>query len=209
MPSAAETPPSTGLAAGEGFFDALAQRLLARWPAAFADGDLSRLLVLVPALPLAGELRAALIRAAARPLLLPRFATLPQWLQGEAQGVAEAAPASQRLLLLHEALRERGWFDEAALWAIAAEMADLFDELSAAALTLPADAAALESQLEQAYALRASEPLAFEARVVHELWRALVGAGALDSAAVHRLRLQAVLRQAACALASLTKPAKR
>jgi ATP-dependent helicase/nuclease subunit B len=196
MPSAAAALDSTACPVDEGFLDALAQAMLARCGREVERGDLSSVLVLVPALPIAAELRAALLRAAPRPLLLPRFETLTHWVQTTpVAGVAEALPESERLVLLHEALRARGWFDEAALWGIAAEMAGLFDELTAAAVTLPADEAGLAEQLHAAYALRASAPLAFEARVVHELWRALAAAGQADAAATYRLRLAALARQ--------------
>jgi ATP-dependent helicase/nuclease subunit B len=186
---------------GEAFYEAAARLLLdgaAPWA---RDGDLSALRVLVPALPMAVELRAALVRMAAvssSPLLLPRFDTLKNWVNAALlAGIPEPLPVSQRLVLLYEALRGKGWFDEAALWGIAAEMAALFDELTAAAVALPAGDGELADQLQEAYALRNSSPLAFEARVVHELWRALAAAGAPDAAAVYRLRLAELARQAA------------
>ncbi len=193
---------------GETFFDTLAACVLDRHALLAASGDLSSLRVIVPALPMAVELRTALVRAAqrlARPLLLPGFDTLKNWvLSAPMPNIPEPLPESQRLVLLHEALRERGWFDEAALWGIASEMAALFDELTAAAVQLPADENVLAEQLEQAYALRASAPLAFEARVVHELWRALAAAGTPDAAAVYRLRLAELARQAASSLNAAT-----
>ncbi len=186
------------LPAGEAFLDDLAHAMLAQCAGAVDAGDLSSALVLVPALPIAAELRSAMLGAVSRPLLLPRFDTLTHW-AGAAPlaGLPEPLPASERLVLLHEALRERGWFDESALWGVAAEMAGLFDELTAAAVSLPADEAALAAQLQRAYAMRASAPLAFEARVVHELWRALAALGASDAASLYRLRLAALLKDAA------------
>lgn len=188
---------STVLPAGEGFLDALAVALLDRCAGDVAGGDLSSVRVLVPALPIAAELRAALLRAAPRALLLPRFDTLTNWVKtAPLAGIPEPMAESERLVLLHEALRERGWFDETALWGIASEMAGLFDELTSASVQLPENEATLTEQLEHAYALRASEPLAFESRVVHELWRALAAAGQTDAAAVYRLRLAALARHA-------------
>jgi ATP-dependent helicase/nuclease subunit B len=196
VPPAVDALESTACPVDEGFLDALARAMLARCPREIECGDLSSVLILVPALPIAAELRTALLRAAPQPLLLPRFETLTHWVQSTpVAGVKDALPESERLVLLHEALRARGWFDEAALWGIASEMAGLFDELTAAAVTLPTDEAALAEQLHAAYALRASAPLAFEARVVHELWRALAAAGQADAAATYRLRLAALARQ--------------
>ncbi len=187
---------STALPAGEGLLDTLASAMLDRCARDVAAGDLSSVLVLVPALPIAAELRSAMLRALPRPLLLPRFDTLTNWVQSASlDGVPESLPESERLVLLHEALRERDWFDESALWGIASEMAGLFDELTAAAIQLPDNESELATQLHRAYALRASEPLAFEARVVHELWRALSTAGQPDAAAAYRLRLGALARQ--------------
>lgn len=180
---------------GESFFDDLARRLLEVDPEAVAGGDLSHWRVLVPALPMAAELRTALVRGAPRPLLLPRFDTLRLWAQSVGTP-AESLPESRRLVLLHEALRSKKWFDDTALWGIATEMAALFDELSAASVQLPKDETVLAAQLENAYALRASRPLAFEARVVHELWRALTASGAPDAAAVYRLQLAALAHRA-------------
>ncbi len=158
-------------------------------------GDLSPVLILVPALPIAAELRSAMLRAVPRTLLLPCFDTLTHWVQSASMdGVPEPMSESERLVLLHEALRERGWFEESTLWGIASEMAGLFDELTAAAIQLPDGDVELATQLHRAYALRASAPLVFEARVVHELWRALSAAGQPDAAAAYRLRLSAMAR---------------
>ena len=188
---------STALPADERFLDRLAATLLDRCAGEVAVGDLSSVLILVPALPIGAELRAALLRAAPRPLLLPRFDTLSHWVQSAPlAGVPEPLSESERRVLLHGALCERGWFDEAALWGIATEMAELFDELTTAVVTLPGNESELAAQLQRAYALRASVPLAFEARVVHELWRALALAGQADAAAVYRIRLAALARQA-------------
>ena len=140
---------STALPAGEDFFDTLAAAIFECCSEALGTGDLSSALVLVPALPLAAELLSAMRRSAPRSLLLPRFDTLSRWVQSAPlSAIAAPLPDSERLVLLHEALRERGWFDEAARWGIAAEMAGLFDELTAAALTLPADKALEQFFLE-------------------------------------------------------------
>lgn len=196
MEKTADALMSTPLPAGEGFLDALAVAMLDRCAGEVAAGDLSSVLILVPALPIAAELRSALLRKAPCPLLLPRIDTLSSWvLSADIDGIPETLPESARQVLLHEALSERGWFDEAALWGIASEMAGLFDELTAAAVQLPDDEADLADQLQRAYALRTSAPLAFEARVVHELWRALAAVGRPDAAAAYRLRLGALLRK--------------
>jgi len=176
------------LTPGEGLLDAAAGLLL---EAAAADiPDLSGHLVLVSSLPLAAELRQSLARVTGRPILLPQFSTLRRWAAAAPLAdLPSPMPESERLVLLHAALAARNWFDEAALWGIAGELAGLADELSSAAVHLPADEAALCAQLERTYALRASAPLAFEARVVHEMWRALAVAGRPDAPSVYRMRL--------------------
>jgi ATP-dependent helicase/nuclease subunit B len=184
---------------GETFFDDLAARVFACRP----GSDLSDLRILAPALPMAAELRAALVRAACRPLRLPPCDTLRHWVaNAPLSGMPDPLPESERRVLLHDALRRKGWFDEPALWGIVAEMAGLFDELTRAAVRLPADETGFAEDLQRAYALRASAPLAFEARVVHELWRALSVAGAPDALTVYHLRLAELARRAARAPAS-------
>ena len=187
---------STALPAGATFFPDLVHCLLEGNRDLADTGDFSSLQVLVPALPMAVELRSAWLRVSTQPILLPRFDTLKNWVASQPlPGIPLPLPESERLVLLHEALRQRHWFDESALWGIASELAALFDELTTAAIQLPDNEAALAAQLEQAYALRASSPLAFEARVVHELWHALVSA-APDAAAVYRRRLAELAKSA-------------
>ncbi|MBK1679406.1 PD-(D/E)XK nuclease family protein [Rhodocyclus tenuis] len=192
-------PASNALPPGDGFLDAVTAEMLARIEAAAGEqSDLSAWLVLAPSLPIAAELRQSFIRVIARPVMLPRFDVLSRWEQSEPlAGLPAALPDSERLALLHEALRQRGWFDDGARWAIAGELAVLFDELTAAAVVLPDDDKALAAQLADAYALRVSEPLAFEARLVVELWRALAAVGRPDLASQRRLRLARLAAQAA------------
>ncbi|MDR0380164.1 MAG: Inactivated superfamily I helicase, partial [Candidatus Accumulibacter sp.] len=179
---------------GEVFFDELAAQILDHFP----GPDLSVLRILVPTLPVAAELRAALVRAARGPLLLPPREILCDWARNTVlAGIPEPLPESERRVLLHEALRQKGWFDEPALWGIASEMADLFDELTHAAVRLPDDEADFAECLRRAYATRDSAPLAFEARVVHDLWRALATSGAADAVTTHHARLAELARRAA------------
>lgn len=198
-PLPARFPAAAALPPGEGFLDAVAAAMLARIATAAGEqGDLSSWLVLTPSLPIAAELRQSFIRVIGRPVLLPRFDVLSRWAQSEPLvGLPAALPDSERLALLHEALRQRSWFDDGARWAIAGELAALFDELTAAAVVLPDDEAALATQLADAYALRVSAPLAFEARLVVELWRALAAVGRPDLASQRRLRLARLAEQAA------------
>lgn len=159
--------------------------------------DYSRAVVLVPnlhiAVPLRREVGQRLTAAAGGPVMMPLFTTLGRWLADEAlsdgPAVLSPLPDAERLLALYQALAARQWFDEAALWSIASELAALFDELTAAVVDLPADVATFAARLETAYQLRGSQPLNFEARLVHELWHALAALGRPDSPGAQRLRL--------------------
>lgn len=188
----------TGLPLDEFFFDALATHLFANHPAAVACNDLSSLRVLTPSLSIAAELRTALARRLPTAALMPAFGTLRQWAQIVSLPVVPLPP-SRRLVLLYEALRASHWpyfnESESVLWGIAGEIAALFDELTDASVSLPDSVEALAAQLENAYALRASRPLAFEARVIHELWRALAASGEPEMAAAYHLQLAGLLER--------------
>ncbi|MBS3916844.1 MAG: PD-(D/E)XK nuclease family protein [Sulfuritalea sp.] len=131
--------------------------------------DLSGFLIVLPSPTLASDLRKALAAAAGCALLLPRLATLTQL---AAPANAGSQPDSLRQLTLYRLLRERGWFADGALWEICAELIALFEELNERAIGLPEDETVLIARLEQAYDAYGSEPLRFEAEVVHRLWRA-------------------------------------
>ncbi|MDR1162944.1 MAG: PD-(D/E)XK nuclease family protein [Candidatus Accumulibacter sp.] len=193
--------PTIAVIADENFFDALAVHLLefhaSRADAALASADLSEILVLTPSAAIGAELRAALARASSAPLLLPRFDTMKNWaFRAPLENVPEPFPPSARVVLLYEALRVRDWFDEAARWEVASEIAALFDELSARSISLPEDEGTFAARLEEAYAIDDSPPLMFEARIVYELWKALNLSGALDANLVYQARLTLLARDA-------------
>ncbi len=131
--------------------------------------DLSAFLVVLPSPALAPILRQALATAAGHGLLLPRIATLAQLAVAASAG---GQPDSQRQLTLYRQLREQGWFADSALWEICTDLLALFDELNERDLGLPEDEEGLLARLERAYDARGSQPLRFEAEVVHRLWRA-------------------------------------
>lgn len=190
---------------GKDFLPAAARLILPllQTPAG-AGPDLGQRRLIVPGLPLASELRRELGRAAARaghgPLFLPPCETLARW-AGSVALENPPLPESERLLLLRQTLAARGWFDDGALWGVAAEMAALFDELTTHAVALPGNEADFLAQLEAAYRLRASVPLAFEARVVHELWRVLAGLGRPDAPGAYALGLAQLAEAAAAPIA--------
>ena len=188
---------SQALPVDEVFFETLATHILGCSSSEMSRSDLSALCVLTPSLPIATELRSALVRTAKAPLLMPRFDTFENWvLRTPLANIPEPLLASERLVLLYDALRSRKWLDESALWGIASEMATLFDELSASAIQLPDDESGFSEQLQHAYALHASTPLAFEARIVHDLWQTLRATGIPDAVTAYHLRLEELARRA-------------
>lgn len=150
--------------------------------------SLSDCLVLVPN-DVAGAQFCAALAAVSGGEGLPRIKTFPALAQEVDVRVA-VLPHGHRMLLLYQALRERGWFDEAQLWPLVTQLGALFDELTASALNLPQDVADFSAQLAQAYGMRESVATGFEARVVHALWYALSQPKmGLSSEAVYGLRL--------------------
>lgn len=152
--------------------------------------DLSPFVVLVPGPHAIVEAACALRTASGHPaLLLPRIVTPVQWAAGVPLG-RPVLPRSARDALLYRALVQRDWLGGADRWAVAGELAALFDQLTRNAVGLPADLADFGRQLERAYRARRSDSLHFEARLVHELWHAVVqDAAALDPEAAYQVRL--------------------
>src|SRR5690349_785897 len=145
--------------------------------------DLTGAVVAVADLHAAGDVARALREAAGKPaVLLPRITTLVQW----AAEVSLDRPVSARVAretLLYQELKKRAWLESADLWAVSAELAGLFDEMTRHRLALPQDLEAFSHQLEQAYRAKAGESLTFEARIVHELWHVMAGGGEADAEA--------------------------
>ena len=177
------------IAPGATFFDELAAALLDCAGRLDNAGGLATFQVLVPALPMVAELRTAISRIADTPVQLPRFDTWRHWINTlPLTDTPQPMPVSERQVILYAALRQRRWFDDAMLWGIVQEMSSLSDEISRANLLLPSSEQTLLAELERAYALRNSNALTFEARVIHELWHTL-STMAPDAEAVYALRL--------------------
>lgn len=136
-----------------------------------------------------GALRAALGEAAFTP---PRIAPLAAWLGRPLQS-GTAARAE-----LFAALRDSRWVREsfgdqpAALWALAASVAQLSDELTWAAVA-DADAFArrLQASLNRHFHRRAARAVQPQAQLVLQLWHARRAADDGTAAALHELRLRA------------------
>src|SRR5687768_6919579 len=152
--------------------------------------DLTHLVLLIPDLHAAADVARALRSAAGVPaLLLPRITTLELWASGVLLDKSVTSRAARETLLYQE-LEKRAWLASADLWAVSSELAGLFDELTRYNLMLPADFAAFNRQLERAYRAKSGLSLTFEARLVHELWRALSRvSGEADAESAYQLRL--------------------
>ncbi len=162
--------------------------------------DWRHLVVVIPDLHAAADFARALRHAASREvLLLPRITTLRAWSDDIALKQAVVSGAA-REMLLYRALAERRWFAEQDLWAVCSELAALFDELTRERVALATTQAEFSAQLARLcppVGKRAQTSLDFEARLVHELWRAFTQAGgALDAESAYVARL-AQLAQAA------------
>ena len=146
--------------------------------------DLRALTVLVPRISDAPWLRAALHRACGGALVAPRITTLERWVE------APAGPQTQRLVELFEALRASAWAREAfgdrpaALWALAAELARLADELTLAAVGRDqAFEGRWRDSVARHFQRRAAVAAGAQSQLVLQLWKAhssaQFGAGAL------------------------------
>lgn len=180
----------------------------ARLRAAGAEpAALARCTVLLPSPAAAGDFAAAWRAASASPaVILPRLTTLQAWASGVPLGRGVLSAAS-REAQLYEALAHRRWFGQADRWAVAAELGALFDALTRARVRLPASLQDFTQYIAAAYGAgagtqvaRLGEPLSFEARVVHDLWRAYGEAGEaggpLDPETAYALRLSILAEHA-------------
>ena len=148
--------------------------------AAPAAPDFSRYTVLIPHYharqpflkALSAQLAAsALGSALSLAFIPPRCQTLPDWVAD--LPVPRPVPESLRLSRLYEALRGHDWLPGgAARWALAQSMLELIEELDAANLHPPASAAEFATQLKVIERRYENTPLALEAALIFELWRA-------------------------------------
>lgn len=173
-------------------YEAVARHILRDHPAP----DLRHVTVLLPNYHVAQPLAQRLAALSGAPALLPpRLTTFTDWVN-EVSLPQPVVPDSARLAALYQALRRQGWFEQTDRWALAGELLALMDELTREHLALPQDEAEFLAQLEQAYQARSNRALQFEARVVHELWRAMSASGGLDTVAAYQQRLAHLANEA-------------
>jgi ATP-dependent helicase/nuclease subunit B len=125
--------------------------------------DLSGLTVLVPNHRAGQDFARTLARAAGRAVLMPPHITpLKAWADRVADGRAE--PQARRLARLHGVLRRVDWLGKLDKWALADELLQLADELSAARL-----GGAIGSRIRALHA----ETLDRETALIEAVWQAL------------------------------------
>jgi ATP-dependent helicase/nuclease subunit B len=145
---------------------------LLRWEAGRLP-DLSACTVLLPHLNAAAPLLAALRQQVERPVFLPpRLHTL-QTLIAELPAPGPVEPDCARLAQVHDALLQTGLFRTQGLWAVARELLELIDELSAEGLRPEEAGERLLAQVRAAYGSRVNRILEAESRLVLELWQAM------------------------------------
>ena len=159
--------------------------------------NLSGVVVLVPNLYAVAPLQRALQRAAnGAVLLLPTITTLALW--AESVPLAKApVPDSRRLAWLHSALRRGNWFPDLDLWQVAADILALIDDCSRCGVALPESVDDFQRVVRQALRATANHAIQFEAKLVHELWRALQSdSREIDRHGVYGLRLAQIATRA-------------
>jgi ATP-dependent helicase/nuclease subunit B len=166
--------------------ETVARRLLDR----HADllPDLSGLVVLVPNHRAGQDFARALARAAGHAALIPPFITpLKTWAENLAEGATE--PQSQRLARLYGVLRRERWLGTVDRWALAEELLQLADDLSAARLG---------GEIAGRIRTLRGEHLGRETALIEAVWQAL-NTGGNDPQARYARALDALLEQAAAA----------
>jgi len=180
VPVAAVADPGPGLvslgSAPESALEDLAQGLLLD---ANGPSGLPQQTVILAHTGLAGELARRLHRRVGGPCPLPRMFTLDQWLARQPVP-AVTLDAVQLVAELQQQLVARPWFAGLDHWAMAAELAALFEALGrhledGPAAALPATAEELAAMLARAHGARDHTLFHLDARLVHDLWRACEG----------------------------------
>lgn len=168
--------------------------------------DLSGCTVLLPHLHAAAPLLAALRGQVDRPVFLPpRLHTL-MTLSAEVPASGPVEPDSQRLAEIHDVLLQAGVCRTQGLWAVARELLDLLDELSAEALRPEDTPQRLMARVRSAYGSRLNRPLEAESRLVLELWQAMQQGRVNDPVRDRAQRLALAARSAPGPLYTLGLP---
>ena len=198
------SPTLTCLSYGEDVLRHLAQRVIREQRHLLPD--LTNTTLLLPAAQAIAPLRRHLLQAAEAAglgaLLGPEIDTLAHWVRRQAGDEQTVLTPHQRELLLVEALTDHPTLYGAGNpWTLADSLLDLFDEMSARLVNLPADLDTFIAQLADAYGLPGTDNSALggEARLVHTLWNAwheqLRATSTCDPQTDYLLKLGASLKQ--------------
>ncbi|MEJ2553871.1 MAG: PD-(D/E)XK nuclease family protein [Gammaproteobacteria bacterium] len=152
----------------------------------------------------APRLRRALLDGAVarghRSLLGPIMSSLRHWLDELAPPPAPPlSPQARELILIETLNRHRSLFKDSDPWLLAANLLELFDQLTLHRVTLSAEIDVFIKRLRKAYQLAEHSPaaLSMEANLVHTLWHAwhrqLQEEGLLDPQAAYIAQLEASL----------------
>ena len=162
--------------------------------------DLTECVVLLPQSLDAARLRRYLLDEAItlgyQALLGPSILSLHQFLNQVAPlATAPLSPQAQELILIETLSEHRRLFSDSDPWLLAANLLDLFGQLTLYRVTLPTELDAFIKRLSNAYQLGARSPaaLSMEANLVHTLWHAwhrqLHEEGSLDPQAAYIAQL--------------------
>ncbi|MEK6747894.1 MAG: PD-(D/E)XK nuclease family protein [Pseudomonadota bacterium] len=204
--NAEHAPPWWRLPYGDDALSFLAQRIVARCRGRLPD--LHRVAVITPHTSLTSGIRQALLTALQAQGAPPAFVGLPiaslrNFINTYGTVVSNTITPAAHELLLVEALRPHpALFNHGNPWAIAADLLQLFEQLTLHNSELPAQYADFVDQLRAAYgkATNTHDGLEREAALIHTLWRAahtqLAAAQLLDSNTAYLLQLTQFLQQA-------------
>jgi ATP-dependent helicase/nuclease subunit B len=162
---------------------------------------LDKFVVLLPQRHAIPEFIRLLTKHAARDhLVLPRVTTLSDWTSSYLLEQIEISNA-KRQSLIYRLLKEKSWFAKNDLWQLSAELLRLFDELTQHSVRLPASEDTFVTQLENIYKIRSNEFLQFEARLIHELWHAMLSdQKEIDPIIAYHKKLKSIAENAVCPL---------
>ncbi len=167
-----------------------------RWP------NLADVIVLLPNLHLATPLQQEFHHAAGgHTLLLPRVITLKLWVES-VYIEQRIIPESRRLAWIYNALRLSDFFAGMNRWQVATELLALINACNRQSVTLPQNEADFQRVVSEAVRTTGNHAIQFEARLVHELWRALQlnSSDGIDAYGAYTLRLAKLAAQATAPL---------
>lgn len=103
-----------------------------------------------------------------------RYLTLTGWAEQQEPPLGlRVVSTLERISLVYQALRERGWFAQQDRWALSLEALKWVDELTQWGFVAPLHSEDFAQTLAMAYQSGLNEPLLFESRFILDLWQVL------------------------------------